>query len=189
MEACSSSTSLDVLHEMLVLPQPKQTSRKRRKALNSKAICITDSEVLDELKVQEAAKFEEELKKERKKLEREEKRKNKVLEEERKKNLRDSKKREKEQPRTERKLRPKAVLQETTASHTKERKLEEVLQDLTIDSDHENLILTRMKRQLFVQFVASFIQTMVDFGLGAMDVMTGLTSDVNKSKKHVPDVY
>ena len=41
------------------------------------------------------------------------------------------------------------------------------------------LILTRMKIELFVQFVASFIQTMVDFGLGAMDVMTGLT-DVKK---------
>ena len=44
-----------------------------------------------------------------------------------------------------------------------------------------------MKIELFVQFVASFIQTMVDFGLGAMDVMTGLT-DV-KRKKHVLDVY
>ena len=54
----------------MVLPQPKQTTRKRRKALNSKAICITDSEVLDELKAQEAAKLEGELKKERKKLER-----------------------------------------------------------------------------------------------------------------------
>jgi len=62
---------------MLVLPQPKQTTKKRRKGLNSKAICITDS---DELKVQEAAKLEEKEEKESKKLEREEKRKKKQME-------------------------------------------------------------------------------------------------------------
>jgi len=71
-EASSSSSTSDILCKMLVLPQPKQTTKKRRKGLNSKVICITDS---DELKAQEAAKLEEKEEKERKKLERQEKRK------------------------------------------------------------------------------------------------------------------
>ena len=65
VEASSSSRTSDILREMLVLPQPKQTTKKRRKALNSKATCITASEVVDELKAQKAVKLEEQ-KKERK---------------------------------------------------------------------------------------------------------------------------
>ena len=80
VEASSSSSTSDILCEMLVLPQPKQTPKKRRKGLNSKAMCITDSDVL---KAQEAAKLEEKEGKERKKLEREEKRKKKQMEVER----------------------------------------------------------------------------------------------------------
>ena len=63
---------------MLVLRQPKERSRKRKKALSSKAVCITDLEILEEMKSQEATKLAEEQEKERKKLEREEKRKNAV---------------------------------------------------------------------------------------------------------------
>jgi len=77
VEASSSSSTSDILCKMLVLPQPKQTTKKRRKGLNSKVICITDS---DELKAQEAAKLEEKEEKESKKLEREEKRKKKQME-------------------------------------------------------------------------------------------------------------
>ena len=68
------------------------------------------------------------------------------------------------------------MLQETTASHTKERMLEELLQDLTIDSDHENSHSDKDEDRAVCPI---FIQTMVDFGLG------GLT----QSKKHLPDVY
>jgi len=75
VETSSSSSTSDILREMLVLPQPKQATKKRRKGLNSTAICITDSEVLDELNAQETAKFEEKEEKERKKLERQEKKK------------------------------------------------------------------------------------------------------------------
>jgi len=82
--------------------------------------------VLDELKAQETAKLEEKEEKERKKLEREEKRKQKQMEVEKKRN---AKKKEKEQPRTRQWSRPRLA---------KGRKLEEILQDMTIDSDHEN---------------------------------------------------
>ena len=84
---------------MRVLPQPKPTSKKRKKGLNSKAICITDTDVLDTLKAEEAAKLEEELKKERKKLEKEERKKNKMIEDERKKEVKMLKNRQKEQQR------------------------------------------------------------------------------------------
>ena len=87
----SSSGSSDILREMLVLPQPKERSRKRKKALNSKAVCITDLEILEELKSQEATKLAEEQEKERKKLEREEKNKNAVLEKEKKSKTKSSK--------------------------------------------------------------------------------------------------
>ena len=102
--SCSSSKSVDVLGEMLVLPQPKPSTRKRKKALNRKTICITDTEVLEEMKAREAEKLEEQimkeakkLEREAKKLEREEKIKNKAMEKERKKNEKDRKKIEKEQ--------------------------------------------------------------------------------------------
>ena len=40
-----SSNSSDILKEVLVLPQPKPSSKKRKKAtLNSKAVCITETE-------------------------------------------------------------------------------------------------------------------------------------------------
>ena len=49
-----------------MLPQPKERSWKRKKTVNSKAIYITDLEVLEELKAKEAAKLKEEEAKERK---------------------------------------------------------------------------------------------------------------------------
>ena len=59
----------------MVLPEPQKTTRQRRKpALNSKTVCITDIEALDELKVQELEKTEAEAVKKAKQLEREQKR-------------------------------------------------------------------------------------------------------------------
>ena len=98
----SSSGSSDILRAMLVLPQPKERSQKRKKAVNSKAICITDLEVLEELKVKEAAKLEEEEAKERKKIEREQKKQNAALEMGRRKEN-SLKKQEKEQLKTDHK--------------------------------------------------------------------------------------
>ena len=63
-----SSSVSPILQEMLVLPRPKNSTGRKRKALNSKGVCITDSEVLDGLKTKE----EETMEKQRKKSEREE---------------------------------------------------------------------------------------------------------------------
>ena len=49
----TSSSSSDVFREIFVLPQPKQTNKKRKAALNTRAACITDADVLDELKAKE----------------------------------------------------------------------------------------------------------------------------------------
>ena len=94
----SSSSSSAILREVLILPQPKQATGKRKKAINNKAICITDLDVLEELKVKEAEKLEvEELWKQnqaeraKKRLEREERKKEKQLEKETKRLEREEK--------------------------------------------------------------------------------------------------
>ena len=67
--------SPDVLSQLLVLPEPWKTTRRRRKpALNSKTVCTTDIEILDELKAQKLEKVEAEAVKKAKQLEREQKR-------------------------------------------------------------------------------------------------------------------
>ena len=185
----SSSGSSDVLREMLVLPQPKERSQKRKKALNSKAVCITNSEVLEELKAQEAAKLEEEQKKERRKIERGEKKQNVVLEEKKKKgNI--SKKQEKEQPKRDSKTRPKAVLQ-TTATYTKERKLEELVQNLTIDSDNENSHSDEEEERAICPLCGLVYPDDGGFWIccdGCDDWFDLKCTDI-KSKRHIPDVY
>ena len=89
-----ASDSSAVLSEVLVLPKPKETvkKRKRKEALNKSAVCITDIEVLEKIKSQEAAKVAEQqakearrLEREKKKAEGEEKKKAKEAEKERKK--------------------------------------------------------------------------------------------------------
>lgn len=63
------------LSQLLVLPEPQNTTRQIRKpALNSKTVCITEIEVLDELKAQEVEKAEAEAVKKVKQLERQQKR-------------------------------------------------------------------------------------------------------------------
>ena len=70
----SGSKCSDILEEFLVLPKPKPTTtRKTKKGLNSKAICITEDEVLKELKEREAERLAKQEEKERKRLEKEEK--------------------------------------------------------------------------------------------------------------------
>lgn len=76
MTTCRSK-SPDVLSQLLLLPKPRKTTRWRRKlALNSKMVYITDrdSEVLDELKAQESEKAEANAAKKAKQLKREYKR-------------------------------------------------------------------------------------------------------------------
>ena len=64
-----------MLDELLVLPEPQRpkTSRRKKQAINSKAVCITDDEVLDDMKKNEAEKAEVEALKTCKRMEREEK--------------------------------------------------------------------------------------------------------------------
>ena len=54
----SRKSSAGVLADVLVLPHPTAGTRKKRKpALNSKAVCITEDEVLEELKKKENEKL------------------------------------------------------------------------------------------------------------------------------------
>ena len=89
----SSGSSLDVVKDILTLPKPKPSSQagKGRKAVNTTAICITDDDVLEEMKRKkedkEAAEEEKELRKierEKKKEEREKKKQERAKEKERK---------------------------------------------------------------------------------------------------------
>jgi len=61
LTASNSVSTSDVLGDLLTLPQPKITKRKRKPGFNQKAVCITDDKVLREL--------EEKKEKERKKEE------------------------------------------------------------------------------------------------------------------------
>ena len=79
-EKKSQSSPSDILSEILVLPNPKSAAQKKskRKGLNTKAVCVTDDEVFDEMKKEKQRKKEEEQQKlekqaerTRKKLERE----------------------------------------------------------------------------------------------------------------------
>ena len=66
VSTCSESGS-DVLSEVLKLPEPKPSSRRRRKGINSTAVHITDSGFLDDLKKKEKEKTEKEVEKQEKK--------------------------------------------------------------------------------------------------------------------------
>lgn len=68
-------SSLDVVKEILTLPEPKPSSqtRKGRKAVNTTVICITDEDVLEEMKQKKEEKKAAEEEKELRKIEREKK--------------------------------------------------------------------------------------------------------------------
>ena len=88
----TGSSSSGILSELLVLPQPeKKSNRKRKPALNNKTVCLTDSEVLEELKTKEKEKIAAEETKKAKQLERKRKR----LEKEEKKKEKESLRKEK----------------------------------------------------------------------------------------------
>ena len=61
-----SNYSTDLLSDMLVLPRPADdgpTCKRKQKSVNSKAVCITDDEVLEQLKEKAAEKAEAEREK------------------------------------------------------------------------------------------------------------------------------
>ena len=77
-QSAASSTSnsgSEVLKELLVLPTIVPKEKKRKPAINSKTVCITDDCVLQQLKDEKAEKEAKELEKENKRLEREAKKK------------------------------------------------------------------------------------------------------------------
>ena len=67
--------NLDVVKEILTLPKPRPSSqtRKGRKAVNATAICITDDDILEEMKRKKKEKEAAEEEKELRKIEREKK--------------------------------------------------------------------------------------------------------------------
>ena len=65
---CSVSDCADMLSDILVLPKPKP-SKKKRSAVDSKKACLTDSPVLEQLKRKEEEKVEKQKQKEDEKVE------------------------------------------------------------------------------------------------------------------------
>ena len=70
----SSSDVSDALSQILMLPEPRP-SKKRKPALTSRAVTITDCEVLDGMKAREEEKAKKEAEKQARKVEREQKKK------------------------------------------------------------------------------------------------------------------
>ena len=102
----SKLSSDDALSEILALPRPVPRNKSKRKpALNAKAVCITEDNVLKHLKKKEAEKAEAEKEKEAKRLETEHKKKireEKPLEREQKKKVTEEKRLLEEQKKKQR---------------------------------------------------------------------------------------
>ena len=70
-----SSESRKILGELLVYPAPDaKTKKKRKEAINSNTVVITDTEILDKLKQEKADKEAKEAEKEQKRKEKEQER-------------------------------------------------------------------------------------------------------------------
>ena len=111
-----SSTSSDVLSEILALPSvPPQ--QKHRNAMNNKAVCVTD--MLDDLKLQEAKKIDEKALAEEKRKEKERIRKEKAEKAEERKKEKEVKKKQREE------LRQKKEEEKKRKEEEKKRKEEE----------------------------------------------------------------
>ena len=72
----STKSNLDIVKEILTLSKlrPSSQTRKGRKAVNATAICITDDDILEEMKRKKEEKEAAEEEKELRKIEREKKR-------------------------------------------------------------------------------------------------------------------
>ena len=129
------SSPSDTLSEILVLPQPqaRASTRKRKPAINKKTVCITDDDVLEELRVKETEKKEAEEKKRMKQIEKEQKRK------QREEKKREEKKREEEEKKkkraTEKELRK---TKEQLRAIDKVTAIGELLEELELSSDTSN---------------------------------------------------
>ena len=81
----SSTTISTTLSDILSLPRPKTPRTKRKKGLNTKALCITDTQVLEELQEKQKEKERKEEKKKARQLEREHRKLEKLRKDEEKK--------------------------------------------------------------------------------------------------------
>ena len=122
-ESCKSqATSTDLLSDILVLPRPADDGpacKRKQKSVNSKAVCITDDEILEQLKEKAAEKAEAEREKEKKKLLRIQKKEEKRLlaEQRRKEKQLLAERRKKEQAEKQLKKKEKKKKKETQLQH------------------------------------------------------------------------
>ena len=138
---CGESTTSS-LSDILALPKPVPSKRTNRKpAVNAKASCITDTEVLEKLvqrKEEKEAKEEEKsrkkLEKEKKKQERERKKKEKQEEREMKKQEREKKKGERQRKKDLSKQ-PKRQTRASVKKSCASDKLQETFSNLNIESE------------------------------------------------------
>jgi len=130
-----TTPDVEVASELLVLPKPqKSKSTRGRKAINSKCVCVTEDEVLDQLKTKEAEKLETEGKKRLKQTERA-----------KKKEEREARRKETQRKKQERKVsRTKgaatSMTRKTRAKPTEENDVKDLLLNLNLsqsDSDDE----------------------------------------------------
>ena len=136
----SKLSSDDAISEILALPHPVPRNKSKRKpALNAKAVCITEDNVLKDLKKKEAEKAEAEKEKEAKRLERERKKKireEKRLEREQKKKVREEKRLLEEQKK-KRAVKPVKSGQKTRL-RTQGRAIDDVLASLHLSSSSDS---------------------------------------------------
>lgn len=102
---------------MLLLPQPHERSKKGRKqAVNKTTVCITEEDILCNLKQKEADRLDKEAQKEKQKKDREIKQHERIMEKEEKRKMKQAKKKARNETKskegTRKKNQPKALVAE-----------------------------------------------------------------------------
>ena len=145
-EADNVSKTSSGLSEILVLPQVSEPKRKRKQGMNSHAVCITDDDVLDQLKLKETEKEDKERAKEQKMLEREEKKREKEekkreREEKKKAKVREREEKKKEKVREKEEKEEREVRRKDTRKRYEEdssvKDIENALDDMTLSVEDE----------------------------------------------------
>ena len=123
-----NSSSIDAVKELLILPKPNSNSQQKRQgrnALNSKSVCITDPEILEELKAKEAEKADVAEQKRMRMNERAKKKEQKEREKEQKQKEKEQKQKEKEQKQKEKEQKQKEKEQKQREKEQKQREKEQ----------------------------------------------------------------
>ena len=123
-----------------MLPKPqKSKSTRGRKAINSKCVCVTEDEVLDQLKTKEAEKLEAEEKKRLKQIERAKKK------EEREARRKETQRKKQERKASRTKGAATSMTRKTRAKPTEENDVEDLLLNLNLsqsdlDDEEDNAV-------------------------------------------------